>query len=191
MSFYDVDRSPRRQWATGMTVKLTLKLLFLLTVASTPNTGFFFHSTQAPCHFRWKLTNLLVAAVISDNWTTETQCFSSTVVNSRCTTVSQKAAARLVMALSPRDHVSPALMEPHWFPLCTASWRIWITLASPSCIRDANQPWIVSSSTTLCRHHGLCQRRRQSLKLRREHSVLTVSRPSVWHFFHEWVCNDF
>jgi len=29
----------------------------------------------------------------------------------------QNAAARLVLGLSPRDHVSPALLELHWLPV--------------------------------------------------------------------------
>ena len=29
----------------------------------------------------------------------------------------QNAAARLVLGLSPRDHVNPALLELHWLPV--------------------------------------------------------------------------
>jgi len=33
----------------------------------------------------------------------------------------QNAAARLIFELTPRDHISPSLMQLHWLPIC---WRI-------------------------------------------------------------------
>ena len=37
----------------------------------------------------------------------------------------QNAAARLLLGLSRRDHVRPALKELHWLPTCTESSSSW------------------------------------------------------------------
>jgi len=81
----------------------------------------FFHLhrlRQIKCHVTQKAMNQLVAAVILgrlDN------C-NSVLAGLPWSTVAplqrvQNAAARLLLGLSPRDHVSPAFLEMHWLPV--------------------------------------------------------------------------
>ena len=99
----------------------------------------------------------------------------------------QNAAARLVLGFSPRDHVSPALLELHWLPVY---YRIQFKLGLLMYMAHNEQsPMYISDALTpVCRvpSHGRlrsAQLRQQTtwcqghvLSSGREHSVF----PGVW-----------
>ena len=77
------------------------------------------------------------------DWTTATQCLPASRGPLQRV---QNAAARLVLGLSPRDHVSPALLELHWLPDYRIQFKLGLLMYmahnghSPMYISDALTP---------------------------------------------------
>ena len=67
----------------------------------------------------------------------------------------QNAAARLVLNLRLRDHVTPPLKQPHWLPVAsTVRFKLWLlmhlihTRRAPKYLVDSVQSVITSSQNT-------------------------------------------
>ena len=96
------------------------------------------------------------------------------------------AAARLVLDLRPRDHVSSALRELHWLPIIqrittsSACWStsrrsVWRQRTSPTC-------WhlpLMSRRCPRCVHKG--ELRRSTHQPSHRHRAFSVAAPRAWN----------